>query len=172
MRCTGWFSLQNFLTISGTKRSSFLLSGYLGLKCLGREADSPPPSVVEAMNEYTYMSTSSVTSWHVQKHLYLMAASWLGRLVADFSLRMPGVGFMKHTMALGRGFLRAFRCFLYQYPSTDVPCSPVMRLSLTPCLRTLLLLLLLLLTVVGLSPGDSSYFTCIQNMKLITNKFK
>jgi len=23
-----------------------------------------------------------------------------------------------------------------------------------------------------LSPGDSGYFTCIQNMKLVTNKFK
>jgi len=33
-------------------------------------------------------------------------------------------------------------------------------------------LLLLLLTAVGLSPGGSGYFTCIQNMKLVTNKFK
>ena len=36
----------------------------------------------------------------------------------------------------------------------------------------LLLLLLLLLTAVGLTPGGSGYFTCIQNMKLVTNKFK
>ena len=36
----------------------------------------------------------------------------------------------------------------------------------------LLLLLLLLFTAVGLSPGGSGYFTCIQNMKLVTNKFK
>ena len=36
----------------------------------------------------------------------------------------------------------------------------------------LLLLLLLLLTAIGLSPGGSGYFTCIQNMKLVTNKFK
>ena len=28
------------------------------------------------------------------------------------------------------------------------------------------------LTAVGLSPGGSGYFTCIQNMKLVTNKFK
>ena len=35
-----------------------------------------------------------------------------------------------------------------------------------------LLLLLLLLTAIGLSPGGSGYFTCIQNMKLVTNKFK
>ena len=27
-------------------------------------------------------------------------------------------------------------------------------------------------TAVGLSPGGSGYFTCIQNMKLFTNKFK
>ena len=28
------------------------------------------------------------------------------------------------------------------------------------------------LTVVALSPGGSGYFTCMQNMKLVTNKFK
>jgi len=31
---------------------------------------------------------------------------------------------------------------------------------------------LLLLTTLGLSPGGSGYFTCKQNMKLVTNKFK
>jgi len=36
----------------------------------------------------------------------------------------------------------------------------------------LLLLSLLLLTAIGLSPSGSGYFTCIQTMKLITNKFK
>ena len=36
----------------------------------------------------------------------------------------------------------------------------------------LLLLLKLLLTAVGLLPGGSGYFTCIQNMKLVTTKFK
>jgi len=29
-----------------------------------------------------------------------------------------------------------------------------------------------LLTAIGLSPGGSGYFTCIQNMKSVTNKFK
>ena len=29
-----------------------------------------------------------------------------------------------------------------------------------------------LLTAIVLSPGGSGYFTCIQNMKLVTNKFK
>ena len=36
----------------------------------------------------------------------------------------------------------------------------------------LLLLLLLLLSAIMLSPGGSSYFTFIQNMKLVTNVFK
>jgi len=36
----------------------------------------------------------------------------------------------------------------------------------------LLILLLLLTTAIGLSPGGSGYFTFIQNMKLVTNKFK
>ena len=34
------------------------------------------------------------------------------------------------------------------------------------------LLLLLLLTAIGLLSGGSGYFTCIQNMKLVTNRFK
>jgi len=38
--------------------------------------------------------------------------------------------------------------------------------------QLLLLLLLLLLTATELSPGGSGYFTCIQNLKLVTNKFK
>jgi len=29
-----------------------------------------------------------------------------------------------------------------------------------------------LLTAIRLSPGGNGYFTCIQNMKLVTNKFK
>ena len=29
-----------------------------------------------------------------------------------------------------------------------------------------------LLTAIGLSPGGNGYFTCTQNMKLVTNKFK
>ena len=32
--------------------------------------------------------------------------------------------------------------------------------------------LILLLTAIGLSPGGSGYFTCKQNMKLVTTKFK
>jgi len=36
----------------------------------------------------------------------------------------------------------------------------------------LLLLLLLLFAAIGLLHGGSGYFTCIQNMKLVTTKFK
>ena len=45
---------------------------------------------------------------------------------------------------------------------------PVYTESVKLC-TLLLLLLLLLLTVIGLSPGGSGCFTCIQNMKLVTN---
>ena len=38
--------------------------------------------------------------------------------------------------------------------------------------KLLLLLLLLLFTAIVLSPDGSGYFTCIPNMKLVTNKFK
>jgi len=34
------------------------------------------------------------------------------------------------------------------------------------------IIIIYLLTAIGLSPGGSCYFTCIQNMKLVTTKFK
>jgi len=52
----------------------------------------------------------------------------------------------------------------------DVPSTAVFCSESIECL--LLLLLLLLFTAIGLLPGGSGYFTCIQNMKLVTNKFK
>ena len=36
----------------------------------------------------------------------------------------------------------------------------------------IIVIIILLLTVIGLSPSGSGYFTCIQNMKLVTNRFK
>ena len=38
--------------------------------------------------------------------------------------------------------------------------------------RGIIIILLLLLTAIVLSPGGSGYFTCIQNTKLVSNKFK
>ena len=34
------------------------------------------------------------------------------------------------------------------------------------------IIIIIIITAIGLSPGGSGYFTCIQNMKLVTNKFK
>ena len=63
-----------------------------------------------------------------------------------------------------------------------VQCPPAFRLSYVAIVHAssyraifillLLLLLLLLFTAIGLLPGGSSYFTCKQNMKLVTTKFK
>ena len=36
----------------------------------------------------------------------------------------------------------------------------------------IIIIVIYLFTAIGLSPGGSGYFTCIQNMKLVTNKFK
>ena len=36
----------------------------------------------------------------------------------------------------------------------------------------MIIIIILLLTAVGLSPSGSGYFTCKQNMKLVTTKFK
>jgi len=34
------------------------------------------------------------------------------------------------------------------------------------------MIIIIIITAIGLSPGGSGYFTCIQNIKLITTKFK
>ena len=34
------------------------------------------------------------------------------------------------------------------------------------------IIIIIILSGIGLSPSGSGYFTCIQNMKLVTNKFK
>ena len=36
----------------------------------------------------------------------------------------------------------------------------------------IIIIIIYLLYAIGLSPGGSGYFTCKQNMKLFTNKFK
>ena len=35
-----------------------------------------------------------------------------------------------------------------------------------------IIIIIIIFTVIGLSPGGSGYVTCIQNMKLVTTKFK
>ena len=37
---------------------------------------------------------------------------------------------------------------------------------------TIIIIIIYLFTAIGLSPGGSGYFPCIQNMKSVTNKFK
>ena len=36
----------------------------------------------------------------------------------------------------------------------------------------IIIIIIYLFTAIGLLPGGSGYFTCIQNMKSVTNKFK
>ena len=35
-----------------------------------------------------------------------------------------------------------------------------------------IIIIIIIITAIGLSPGGSGYFTCIQNMKLFTTEFK
>ena len=41
-----------------------------------------------------------------------------------------------------------------------------------PDFKTIIIIIIYLFIAIGLSPGGSGYFTCIQNIKLVTNKFK
>jgi hypothetical protein len=52
------------------------------------------------------------------------------------------------------------------YASVTVYCVK----SVIPCSKGVFLKYLLI--AIGLSPDGSGYFTCIQNMKLVTTKFK
>jgi len=48
--------------------------------------------------------------------------------------------------------------------------------SVNPCPANveniIIIIIIIIITAIGLSPGGSGYFTCIQNMKLVTNKLK
>ena len=40
------------------------------------------------------------------------------------------------------------------------------------CAVLIMIIIIIILTAIVLSPGGSGYFTCTQNMKLVTTKFK
>ena len=42
----------------------------------------------------------------------------------------------------------------------------------TVCILIIITIIINLFTAIGLSPGGSGYFTCKQNMKLVTAKFE
>ena len=54
----------------------------------------------------------------------------------------------------------AFGCLLHEH--TFILCNNIIIIIIT----------IYLFTAIGLLPGGSGYFTCKQNMKLVTNKFK
>jgi len=39
-------------------------------------------------------------------------------------------------------------------------------------LLIIIIIIIIIITAIGLLPGGSGYFTCIHNMKLVTNTFK
>ena len=41
-----------------------------------------------------------------------------------------------------------------------------------PLIIIIIIIIIIIVNSIGLSPGGSGYFTCIQNMKFVTNKFK
>ena len=43
---------------------------------------------------------------------------------------------------------------------------------LTELISNLIIIKIIIFAAIGLLPSGSGYFTCIQNMKLVTNKFK
>ena len=61
-------------------------------------------------------------------------------------------------------------CFWYRSFSEFFRLNPVG--VIPPELRNHLIIIIIILTEIGLSPGGSGYFTRIENMKLVTNKFK
>ena len=48
----------------------------------------------------------------------------------------------------------------------------LMMMMTTMMIMMMMMMIIIIITATGLSPGGSGYFTCKQNMKLVTNKFK
>jgi len=94
---------------------------------------------------------------------------WISDQTAIGSLHIINVSvFITDVECLLRGTDWGFKSDKYSFVLKGLIflCITIENMSCT------LLLLLLLLTAIGLSPGGSGYFTCIQNIKLVTNKFK
>ena len=52
-------------------------------------------------------------------------------------------------------------------------CPPLSLMSFQTAVSIIIIIIIILLfTAVGLPPGGSGYFTCKQNMKLVTTKFE
>ena len=47
-----------------------------------------------------------------------------------------------------------------------------MMMMMTMMMMMIIIIIIIIITVIELSPGGCGYFICIQNLKLITNKFK
>ena len=48
----------------------------------------------------------------------------------------------------------------------------IIRIGLHGVVIIIIIIIIILFTAIGLLPGGNGYFTCIQNMKLVTTKFK
>ena len=75
----------------------------------------------------------------------------------------------------------SFNCKIFDGFNFDFPNLWQDRLNIDWLVTTVLatankiiiiIIIIYLLTAIGLSPGGSGYFTCKQNMKLVTTKFK
>ena len=116
--------------------------------------------------------------WSVIVHTSIIIIIWYGCLMSQafsswyFSWTSGDPhhsGFKLHTAVL------SILCVLFQVQLSFVVNLSNVFLVQLPYFSlsfSLLLLLLLLLTAIGLSPSSNGYFTCIQNMKLVTTKFK
>jgi hypothetical protein len=116
VRGTGKFSVQSVQTGSGTKRASFLFRGYLGLKWLVHEAVSPPPSVVQTKNDYTFTSTPSYcfmacTETFVLYGRIMVQAVSRRPLTPDARFRSQDSGICGAQSGLGTGFFMSTSVF-------------------------------------------------------------
>ena len=79
--------------------------------------------------------------------------------------------------------MRDFECsmgqcerFFSEHSSTVLPVSfhqcSIIVFKVYVAHNNIIIIIIIIFTAIGLSPGGSGYFTCIQNMKLVTTKFK
>ena len=51
-------------------------------------------------------------------------------------------------------------------------CVETINVRIQMMMMIVIIIIIIIITAIGLLAGGSGYFTCIQNMKLVTNKFK
>jgi len=115
---------------------------------------------------------SASVAWSIEVFFYLVLSLFISLCPITSSSFLPSFRY-KHGVPVRANCIKYGLVLLMlavwrqKFVSTITKTSTSLKTGATACNNNNYLF-----TAIGLSPGGSGYFTCIQNMKLVTTKFK